>query len=157
MEHPESPQQRITTLGLVLPPVGKPAGAYKPCLVIGQQALVSGHLPLQPDGTLLTGRVGDDLDPDAGKQAARLVGLSILATLVHHLGSLDRVKRVVKLMGLVNCPADFTQHPHVLNGCSELFAEVWGPDRGVGVRSAFGAGSLPLGVPVEIEAVFELD
>ncbi len=156
MNLPDAPQQRIAALGLVLPPVGKPAGAYKPCLVIGQQAFVSGHLPLQPDGTLLKGRVGDDIDPDAGKQAARLVGLSILATLVNQLGSLDRVSRVVKLMGLVNCPPDFTQHPHVINGCSELFAEVWGPDRGVGVRSAFGAGSLPLGVPVEIEAVFEL-
>jgi len=156
MELPDSPQARIAALGLTLPPVGTPAGASKPCLVVGSQALVSGHLPLQPDGTLLKGRVGDGFDADGGKAAARLVGLAILATLVDHLGSLDRVARVVKLMGLVNCPADFTQHPHVINGCSELFAALWGPDRGVGVRSAFGAVSLPLGVPVEIEAVFEL-
>lgn len=156
MESHPSPQSRITALGLTLPPVGKPAGAYKPCLVVGSLAYVSGHLPFQPDGTLLKGRVGGDLDADAGKAAARLTGLAILATLVHTFGSLDRVTRVVKLMGLVNCPADFTQHPHVINGCSELFADVWGTDRGVGVRSAFGAGSLPLGVPVEIEAVFEL-
>jgi len=156
MELPDSAQARIAALGLVLPPIGKPAGAYKPCLVVGSLAYVSGHLPFQPDGTLLKGRVGDDLDADTGKAAARLVGLAILATLVHSLGSLDRVARVVKLMGLVNCPLDFTQHPHVINGCSELFADVWGPDCGVGVRSAFGAGSLPLGVPVEIEAVFEL-
>jgi enamine deaminase RidA (YjgF/YER057c/UK114 family) len=156
MDVSDSAQARCATLGLVLPPVGKPAGAYKPCLVVGQLVYVSGHLPIQSDGTLLKGRVGDDLDADAGKAAARLVGLAILATLVHHLGSLDRVGRVVKLMGLVGCPADFTQHPHVINGCSELFADVWGPDHGVGVRSAFGAGSLPLGVPVEIEAVFEL-
>jgi len=156
MTLPESPQARIAALGLQLPPVGKPAGAYKPCLVVGSLAHVSGHLPFQADGTLLKGRVGVDLDPDAGKAAARLVGLAILATLVHHLGSLDRVGRVVRLMGLVNCPADFTQHPHVINGCSELLAEVWGPEKGVGVRSAFGAGSLPLGVPVEIEASFEL-
>jgi len=153
---PESPQARIAALGLALPPIGKPAGAYKPCLVVGSQAYVSGHLPVQPDGTLLTGQVGSELDADAGKAAARLVGLAILATLVNDLGSLDRVRQVVKLMGLVNCPAGFTQHPHVINGCSELFAEVWGPERGVGVRSAFGASSLPLGVPVEIEAVFEL-
>jgi enamine deaminase RidA (YjgF/YER057c/UK114 family) len=151
-----SPHDRIASLGLTLPPVGKPAGAYKPCLVVGPLAYVSGHLPIQPDGTLLKGRIGADLDADAGKAAARLTGLAILATLVHHLGSLDRVARVVKIMGLVNCPADFTQHPHVINGCSELFAEVWGPDAGVGVRSAFGVGSLPLGVPVEIEAIFEL-
>jgi len=135
-----SPHARIAELGLVLPPVGKPAGAYKPCLVVDRMVYV----------------VGVDLDADAGKAAARLTGLSILATLVANLGSLDRIGRVVKLMGLVNCPADFVQHPHVINGCSELFAEVWGPDQGVGVRSAFGAGSLPLGVAVEIEAVFEL-
>jgi len=156
MNLPASPQSKIAALGLVLPPVGKPAGAYKPCLVVGPLAYVSGHLPFQSDGTLVKGRVGDGLDADAGKAAARLVGLAILATLVHQLGTLDRVVRVVKVMGLVNCPADYTQHPHVINGCSELFAEVWGPDRGVGVRSAFGAGSLPLGVPVEVEAVFEL-
>jgi enamine deaminase RidA (YjgF/YER057c/UK114 family) len=156
MNLPASPQSKIAALGLVLPPVGKPAGAYKPCLVVGPLAYVSGHLPFQSDGTLVKGRVGDGLDADAGKAAARLVGLAILATLVHQLGTLDRVVRVVKVMGLVNCPADYTQHPHVINGCSELFAEVWGPDRGVGVRSAFGVGSLPLGVPVEVEAVFEL-
>ncbi|MCE9629289.1 MAG: RidA family protein [Planctomycetia bacterium] len=151
-----SPQERLASLGLVLPPVGKPAGAYKPCLVVERMVYVSGHLPLAADGTLIRGKVGVDLDADAGKVAARQVGLAILATLVANLGSLDRVGRVIKLMGLVNCPPDFVQHPHVINGCSELFAEVWGPDHGVGVRSAFGAGSLPLGVPVEIEAVFEL-
>ena len=151
-----SPHARIAELGLVLPPVGAPAGAYKPCLVVERMVYVSGHLPRTGDGGLVKGTVGVDLDADAGKAAARQVGLAILATLVDNLGSLDRVGRVVKLLGLVNCPADFVQHPHVINGCSELFAEVWGPDRGVGVRSAFGAGSLPLGVAVEIEAVFEL-
>ena len=117
---------------------------------------VSGHLPLMAGRSLVKGKVGVDLELDAGKAAARQVGLAILATLVANLGSLDRFGRVVKLMGLVNCPTDFVQHPHVINGCSELFAEVWGADHGVGVRSAFGAGSLPLGVAVEIEAVFEL-
>ena len=151
-----SPHARIAELGLVLPPVGAPAGAYKPCLVGERMVDVSGPLPRTADGGLVKGTVGVDLDADAGKAAARQVGLAILATLVDNLGSLDRVGRVVKLLGLVNCPADFVQHPHVINGCSELFAEVWGPDRGVGVRSAFGAGSLPLGVAVEIEAVFEL-
>ena len=151
-----SPQERLTALGLALPPVGKPAGAYKPCLIVERMVYVSGHLPLTADGSLVKGKVGVDLDLDAGKAAARQVGLAILATLVANLGSLDRIGRVVKLMGLVNCPTDFVQHPHVINGCSELFAEVWGADHGVGVRSAFGAGSLPLGVAVEIEAVFEL-
>jgi enamine deaminase RidA (YjgF/YER057c/UK114 family) len=151
-----SPQERLTALGLALPPVGKPAGAYKPCLIVERMVYVSGHLPLTADGSLVKGKVGVDLELDAGKAAARQVGLAILATLVANLGSLDRIGRVVKLMGLVNCPTDFVQHPHVINGCSELFAEVWGADHGVGVRSAFGAGSLPLGVAVEIEAVFEL-
>jgi enamine deaminase RidA (YjgF/YER057c/UK114 family) len=151
-----SPQARLAALGLTLPPVGPPAGAYKPCLVIGRQAFVSGHLPVLPDGTRLRGRVGQDLDVAAGKEAARLAGLAILATLVASLGSLDAVGRVIKVLGLVNCTPDFEQHPQVINGCSELFAEIWGQDHGIGVRSAVGAASLPAGVPVEVEAVFEL-
>jgi enamine deaminase RidA (YjgF/YER057c/UK114 family) len=151
-----TPSERLASLGLVLPPAPRVMGAYKPCLVVGRQAWVSGHGPLQPDGSLVRGKVGDGHDADAGKQAARLVGLAILSTLVASLGSLDRVGRVVKLLGLVNSTPDFEQHPHVINGCSELFAEVWGPDLGVGARSALGAASLPGGMMVEIEAVFEL-
>lgn len=152
----DTPQSRFAALGLALPPTAPPAGLYKPCLVVGSQALVSGHLPLQPDGSLVRGRVGADLDADAGKEAARRAGLAILATLVASLGSLDRIGRVVKLVGFVNCTPDFERHPHVVNGVSELFAAVWGPDRGVGVRSALGVAALPLGVPVEVEAMFEL-
>lgn len=152
----DTPQARFTSLGLALPPTAPPAGLYKPCLVVGTQAFVSGHLPLQPDGSLVRGRVGADVDADAGKEAARRAGLAILATLVANLGSLDRIGRVVKLVGFVACTPDFDRHPHVINGASELFAAVWGPDRGVGVRSALGVAALPLGVPVEIEAVFEL-
>lgn len=152
----DTPQARFTSLGLALPPTAPPAGLYKPCLVVGTQAFVSGHLPLQPDGSLVRGRVGADVDADAGKEAARRAGLAILATLVASLGSLDRIGRVVKLVGFVACTPDFDRHPHVINGASELFAAVWGPDRGVGVRSALGVAALPLGVPVEVEAVFEL-
>jgi enamine deaminase RidA (YjgF/YER057c/UK114 family) len=152
----DTPQSRFAALGLALPPTAPPAGLYKPCLVVGTQVLVSGHLPLQPDGSLVRGRVGADLDADAGKDAARRAGLAILATLVASLGSLDRIGRVVKLVGFVNCTPDFERHPHVVNGVSELFAAVWGPDRGVGVRSALGVAALPLGVPVEVEAMFEL-
>ncbi|MFM8292764.1 MAG: RidA family protein [Planctomycetia bacterium] len=151
-----TPSTAFAALGLVLPPAPAPAGVYKPCLVVGPHLYVSGHGPLLADGTKMRGRVGRDLDADAGKHAARQVGLTILATLVASLGSLDRVKRVVKVLGMVNSTADFERHPYVLNGCSELFAAVWGPDLGVGVRSAVGMGSLPDDIPVEIEAVFEL-
>ena len=156
MTSPSSPHARLTALGLMLPAVGRPAGLYKPCLIVGHHAYLSGHLPMRADGTLMTGRIGQDLDADAGKAAARQVGLTILATLIDSVGSLDRIAGVIKLLGLVNCTADFERHPHVINGCSELFAEIWGPDHGVGPRSAVGAGSLPAGVPVEIEAIFAL-
>ena len=151
-----SPQARFTALGLTLPPAPKPIGAYTPALVVGPHLYLSGHLPTLPDGSFIKGRVGIDHDADAGKLAAQQVGLTMLATVIDRLGSLDRVRRVIKVLGMVNSTPEFDKHPHVINGCSELFAEIWGPERGVGVRSAFGAGSLPLGVPVEIEAVFEL-
>jgi len=151
-----TPQQRLESLNLALPPAPKAAGLYKPALVVDRLVYLSGHLPLLADGSLVKGCVGRDLDADAGKQAARLVGLAMLSTLVAALGSLDRVRRLVKLLGTVNCTPDFEKHPHVINGASELFAEVWGPDHGVGARSAVGMSSLPMGVPVEIEAVFEL-
>lgn len=151
-----SPQSRFDTLGLTLPPAPKPVGVYIPSLVVGPHVYVSGHGPLLPDGTLMRGRVGRDLDADGGKRAARQVGLTILATLAASLGSLDRVRRVVKVLGMVNCTADFEKHPFVINGCSELFADVWGRELGIGVRSAVGMGSLPDDIPVEIEAIFEL-
>src|SRR5690606_12069332 len=116
-----------------------------------------GHGPVQADGSLIVGRVGADLDADAGKAAARQVGLTMLATIRATVGSLDKVKRVVKVLGMVNCTPDFTAQPAVVNGCSELFAAVWGPDRGIGVRSAVGMGSLPGNIAVEVEALFELE
>lgn len=151
-----SPQHAFEALTLVLPPAPKPAGLYKPSLVVGPHVYVSGHGPLLPDGTLLRGRVGRDHDLDGGKNAARQVGLAILATLIASLGSLDRIRRVVKVLGMVNCTPEFTAHPHVINGCSELFAAVWGAELGVGVRSAVGMASLPEDMTVEIEAIFEL-
>jgi enamine deaminase RidA (YjgF/YER057c/UK114 family) len=149
-------EQRLAALRLDLPPAPKPAGVYKPLVVAGQLAYVSGHGPLKPDNTLITGRVGADLDLAAGKAAARQVGLAILATLRAELGSLDRVRRVIKVLGMVNCTEDFREHPAVINGCSELFAEVFGADAGVGSRSAVGMGSLPRNIAVEIEAIFEI-
>lgn len=129
---------------------------YKPLVITGNLVWVSGHGPLKPDKTLITGRVGADLDLAAGQAAARQVGLAILATLRAQLGSLDRIRRVIKVLGMVNAAADFRDHPAVINGCSELFADVWGPEHGIGARSAVGMGSLPGNIAVEIEAVFEL-
>jgi enamine deaminase RidA (YjgF/YER057c/UK114 family) len=149
--------KKLAELALVLPPAPEPKGLYKPLLIVGNLAYTSGHLPVEPSGGLVTGQVGAELDVHAAQKAALLTGLGILATLRKELGSLDRVRRVVKLLGMVNGTPQFTQQPAVLNGCSELFAEVFGPEAGVGVRSALGAASLPLGVPVEIEAVFEIE
>jgi enamine deaminase RidA (YjgF/YER057c/UK114 family) len=124
--------------------------------MVGNFVYVSGHGTVQEDGTLIIGRVGKDLTMDEGKEAARQVGLAILATLKKNLGSLNKIKRVIKVLGMVNCVPDFERHPFIINGCSELFAQVWGDDNGVGVRSAVGMGSLPDNIPVEIEAIFEL-
>jgi enamine deaminase RidA (YjgF/YER057c/UK114 family) len=149
--------QKLAELKLILPPAAEPKGLYKPLVVVGNMVYTSGHLPVKPDGSLITGRVGDDLDVQAGSLAAQFVGLGILASLRKHFGSLDKVRRLVKLLGVVNCTEDFTQQPAVVNGCSELFAAVFGPENGVAARSAIGTNTLPLGVPVEIEAIFEID
>ena len=131
-------------------------GVYKPVVVAGKMVYVSGHGPLKSDGSLITGRVGADVDLAGGKTAARQTGLAILASLRANLGSLDRIGRVIKVLGMVNATPDFPDHPKVINGCSELFASVFGSDTGVGARSAIGVGSLPGNIAVEIEAIFEL-
>lgn len=148
--------EQFEKLGLTLPPAPKPLGVYKPCLVDGKYLYLSGHGTVQNDGTLIIGRVGEDMDTEAGKLAARQVGLAMLATIKANLGSLNKVKRVIKVLGMVNATPDFERHPYVINGCSELFASVWGEENGVGVRSAVGFGSLPDNILVEIEAMFEL-
>ena len=149
-------EARLAELKLELPSAPKPVAVYRPLVICGNLAYVSGHGPLKPDKTMMTGRVGQDLDLEAGKAAARQTGLAILATLRSVLGSLDRVKRVVKVLGMVNCTPDFRDHPQVINGCSELFRDVFGPENGIGARSAVGMGSLPGNIAVEIEAVFEI-
>jgi enamine deaminase RidA (YjgF/YER057c/UK114 family) len=151
-----SPEAAFAKLGLTLPPAPLPLGVYKPYLIDGKYLYLSGHGPVQTDKSLIIGRVGDDMDMEQGKLAARQVGLTMLATIKTHLGSLDRVKRVLKVLGMVNCTTDFGRHPYVINGCSELFAAVWGTENGIGVRSAVGMGSLPDNIPVEVEALFEL-
>lgn len=151
-----SAQQAFLKLELELPPAPQPLGIYKPFLVDGKYLYLSGHGPVQPDKSLIIGRIGEELDIEAGKLAARQVGLTMLSTIVTNFGSLDVVKRVIKVLGMVNCTPDFERHPYIINGCSELFASVWGHENGIGVRSAVGMGSLPDNIPVEVEAVFEL-
>ncbi|MDF2158946.1 RidA family protein [Algoriphagus sp. CAU 1675] len=152
----ETPENNFAKLGLTLPPAPKPLGVYKPCLIDGKYLYLSGHGTVQEDGTLIIGRIGEDMDIESGKLAARQVGLAMLATIQANLGSLNKVKRVIKVLGMVNCIPSFERHPYVINGCSELFAQVWGEENGIGVRSAVGMGSLPDNIPVEIEALFEL-
>ena len=147
----------LSQLNLELPPPPEPKGLYQPLVIVGNLAYTSGHLPIVPPAGMMIGRIGQDLDGKAGYEAAVRAGLAILATLRAHLGTLDRVRRVVKILGMVNCTAEFDQQPAVINGCSQLLADVFGPDAGIGARSAVGVAALSAGVPVEIEAVFEIE
>ena len=152
----QTPDELLKQSGITLPPAPEPKGVYKPFLQVGNLIYVSGHGPVLEEGILIKGKVGVDINADAAKLAARQTGLTILSTLQANLGSLNKIKRVIKVLGMVNCKSDFQQHPFVINGCSELFAMIWGEENGVGVRSAVGMGSLPDNIPVEIEAIFEL-
>ena len=149
-------EERFARLQLSLPAAPRPVAVYRPVVVVQGLAYVSGHGPLRTDGTLITGRVGADLNLAEGQAAARQVGLAILATLRSQFESLDRVKRLIKVLGMVNSAPDFYDHPKVINGCSELFASVFGEADGIGARSAVGMGPLPGNIAVEIEAIFEL-
>ncbi len=147
---------RLAELNLTLPPAPKPMATYVTALRQGDLLYVSGHGPLRPDGTLHTGKLGADLDVAAGHAAARQTGLAILATVRLHLGSLDKVVRLVKALGMVNCTPDFNEQPKVINGFSDLMVEVFG-DAGKGARSAVGMVALPGGIAVEIEAIFQVE
>ena len=154
---PSKPETRIQELHITLPTPPKPVAKYKTAVLVGNMLYVSGHGPARlSDKTPMAGRVGADLTPEQGKEAARLVGLNILSTVRNAIGSLDKVKRLVKTLGMVNCTEDFKEQPQVINGFSELMAEVFGEDAGVGARSAVGMGSLPGNIPVEVECIFEV-
>jgi len=153
---PSKPETRIQELHLTLPPAPKPVAKYKTAVKVGNMLYVSGHGPLKPDKTMIVGKVGKELNLEEGKAAAKQVGLAILATVKATLGSLDNVKRLVKTLGLVNCTDDFKDQPQVINGFSELMADVFGEDAGVGARSAIGTNSLPSNISVEIECIFEV-
>ena len=150
-----SAESRITQLKLILPDPPKPVATYLPCVQVNELVYVSGHGPLRADKTMITGRVGADLTEAQGKEAARVVGLAVLASLKNYLGSLDRVVRLVKTLGMVNAAPDFQNHPAVINGFSDLMVEVFG-EPGKGARSAVGMGSLPGNIAVEVEAIFEV-
>ena len=148
-------ESRLTQLGIQLPPTPAPGGVYTPVVIVDNLAYVSGQVPYGPDGKLVVGRVGSDLTEEQGAAAARTVALTMLATVKASLGSLNRVKRVVKVLGFVNCTPEFQKHPAVMNGFSNMMVEVFG-DAGKAARSAVGMGSLPFNVPVEVEAILEL-
>ena len=149
------PSEKLKEMNVELPPAPKPAGVYRPILVVDGFLYVSGQAPINMDGSLMQGRVGDNISLDDGKIAARQVGLTMLSTIQTHFGDLNKIKRIVKVLGMVNCTPDFQKQPLVINGFSELMAEVFGKENGIGVRSAVGM-MLPDGIPVEIEAMFEL-
>ena len=149
------PSQRIEILQLILPSPPKPAGLYKPIIISGNLLFVSGQGPLKEDGNLMKGKVGKDLSSSEAKIVARQVGLTMLAKIKEHFKDIDRIKKIVKVLGMVNCTLEFEEHPFVINGFSELMRDVFGEDFGVGARSAVG-NILPGNIPVEIEAIFEL-
>lgn len=152
-----TPEKRLQELHLTLPPAPKPVAKYKTATIQGNTLYVSGHGPAKlTDKTPISGKVGGDLTVEQGKESARAVGMNILATVKATLGSLDKVKRLLKTLGMVNATPEFKDHPTVINGFSELMAEIFGDDAGVGARSAVGMGSLPSNIAVEIECIFEI-
>lgn len=150
-----SAESRLDELKLLLPKPQKPVGTYIPVVQVGNLIYVSGHGPTTVEGSQIKGVVGADLTEEQGKEAARAVGLAMLSTIRNYLGSLDRVKRPVKVLGMVNCTPDFEHHPNVINGFSDLLVEVFG-EQGRAARSAVGMGSLPFRIAVEVEAIFEI-
>jgi enamine deaminase RidA (YjgF/YER057c/UK114 family) len=150
-------ETRVQELHLTLPPAPKPVAVYKTAVKHGTLLFVSGHGPLKADKTQITGCVGKDLTLEQGQEAARQVGLAVLATIRDQLGSLNKVKRIIKTLGWVNCVAEFKDQPKVMNGFSELMKDVFGEDGGVGARSAVSAHTLPGNIAVEVECIFEVE
>ena len=149
-------EKELNRLGLTLPTPAKPAGSYKPCVIIENTAYISGQGPLLEDGTFAKGVVGNDLDLETAQFHAQRCGLAILSALKAEIGDLNKVQQLIKITGFVNCTNDFTKQPLVINGCSDLMKEVFG-DKGVHARAAVGVNSLPLGFSVEIEAIFKIN
>jgi enamine deaminase RidA (YjgF/YER057c/UK114 family) len=146
---------RLLELGITLPAVPKPMATYSTAVRHGDLLFTSGHGPQRADGSFVVGKLGATLDVAGGKEAARLTGLAVLATVNAYLGSLDRVVRIIKVLGMVNATPEFVDHPAVINGFSDLMVQVFG-DAALAARSAVGTASLPAGIAVEVEAIFEV-
>ena len=155
-ENAASAEARLRELQIKLPPPPQPVAVYVPAVRSGNMLYASGHGPRRADGTSVRGKVGKDLTLEQGYDAARIVGLNVLSSVRHTLGSLDDVVRLVKVLGMVNCTPDFSQQPQVINGFSELMVQVFGEQMGKGARSAVGMAALPGNIAVEIEAIFEV-
>ena len=149
--------QKLIDMGYELPQPSMSVGIYKSVVVVGNLAYLAGHIPRDVNGEIMQGKVGDNVNLAQAQEAARRSGLAMLASLKAELGTLNRVKRLVKTTGMVNCTADFIDQPKVINGCSELIRELFGAENGVGARAAVGMNSLPAGAIVEIEAIFEIE
>jgi enamine deaminase RidA (YjgF/YER057c/UK114 family) len=150
-------EAKLRSLGIELPVPSEPVANYVPAVRTGNLVFLAGHGPAKPGGGYVTGKVGEELSVDEGYQAARLTAIALLASLKQEIGSLDRVTRIVRVFGMVNADPSFTQHPQVINGCSDLLVEVFGPERGKHARAAVGMASLPINIAVEIEVVVEID
>jgi enamine deaminase RidA (YjgF/YER057c/UK114 family) len=151
-----TPEQRLAELGLELPPIAPAVGNYVGAVQVGATLFVSGHGPVRDGEYIFRGKLGHDMDVEEGRRAAQLVILNLLASVKEHLGELDRVVRVVKLLCLVNSAPDFGEQPAVADGASDLLVAVFGPERGRHGRSAIGMAALPFGIAVEIEGIFEV-
>jgi enamine deaminase RidA (YjgF/YER057c/UK114 family) len=151
-----TPEKRLAELGIELPAPNPAVGAYVGAVTVGKIVFVSGHGPYRDGEFVFKGKLGREVDVPTGQAAARLTIVNLLASLKAEIGELDRVRRVVKLLVLVNSDPEFGEQPSVANGASELLIEVFGPERGPHARSAIGMGALPFAIPVEIEGIFEL-
>jgi enamine deaminase RidA (YjgF/YER057c/UK114 family) len=149
-------EARLKEMGIKLPPAVTPVANYVPAVRTGNLVFLSGHGPFKEDGSLITGKVGSELTAEQGYEAARRVAVGLLGSLKAEIGDLEKVKRVVKVLGLVNCPSDFTDQPKVINGASDFLVEVFGA-RGKHARSAVGTNALPMNISVEIEMIVEIE
>lgn len=151
----ETPENRLKALGIVLKAPTKPTANFLPAVRVGNLVYLSGHGPVMENGEYMKGKVGEQVDFDKAKEAARLTGISLLTSLKAEIGDLNKVKRIIKVLGMVNAVPTFDRHSQVINGFSDLMVEVFG-ENGKHARSAIGLGSLPMGIPVEIEMIVEL-